>query len=178
MADQTNTTNQTAEDLAQAALSQTDDVTTTTATSQVDAAEVSEIDESNQVAETLTALQSVIERNADQLDQLKEQIKEVRESLKGVFENDSELGVAEDQVKEFTTQVKQRKSQLATSPVAMQLKAKLGDLGEEKKEVEEALSNHLLNYYELTHSTSFDTSDGDQREFSLRAAVKGKKKAA
>ena len=176
MTDQVTTNTQSAEDLATAALEQSSSATAVIS-SAADSNDA-EVDESNQVAETLTALQNVIERNANQLDELREQIKEVRESLKGVFENDNELGVAEDQVKEFATQVKQRKSQLATSPVAMQLKAKLGDFAERKKEIEEALSNHLLNYYELTHSTSFDTSDGDQREFSLHAAVKGKKKSS
>ncbi len=171
MVDTTTQTSNSAADLAAEALGQAQSSDAASAKGD------DEIEQSNQVAETLTALQKIIERNADKLDELKDQIKEIRESLKGVFENDSELGVAEDQVKEFSTQVKQRKSQLATSPVAMQLKAKQGDLQEQKKEIEESLSNHLLNYYELTHSTSFDTSDGDQREFSLHAAVKGKKKS-
>ena len=46
----------------------------------------------------------------------------------------------------------------------------------QQKELEETLSNHLVNYHSLTHSNSFDTSDGDQWEFSITAKIKPRKK--
>ena len=130
---------------------------------------------SNQLAETLGHLQNVIERNADQLTQLGNDLKLKRESLKNVFENDTQLAEATQEQQETAQKVKERKAKIQVSPEATQLKTQIGELNEQK-EIEETLSNHLLNYYQLTQSTSFDTSDGDQWEFNIRAKVKGKKK--
>lgn len=131
---------------------------------------------SDQLADTLSSLQNVIERNADLLTQLQSDMKLKRESLKNVFENDSQLSEATEQQQEVSQKVKERKSKLQSSPEVTQLKTQIGELNEQKKEIEEALSNHLLNYYQLTNSTSFDTSDGDQWEFNIKAKVKGRKK--
>lgn len=131
---------------------------------------------SDQLADTLASLQNVIERNADLLTQLGSDLKLKRESLRNIFDNDTQLAEATQQQQEVTQQVKERKSKLQTSPEVTQLKTQIGELNEQKKEIEEALSNHLLNYYQLTNSMSFDTSDGDQWEFGIKAKVKGRKK--
>lgn len=134
-----------------------------------------EVAQSDQVAQALTALQNVIERNANELNRVSEELKQKRESLKNVFENDSELAVAEEQVQQFSSQVKERRAKLQADPQSTGLKVQIGELNEQKKEIEETLSNHLVNYYQLTHSTSFDTSDGDQWEFKIQARVKPRK---
>lgn len=139
------------------------------------ASESDEVAQSDKVAETVMSLQNLIERNANQLDKVKQDIKLLREQLKSVFENDVELGDAEEQYNTLRNQVKERKTKLQADPTVTRLKVQIGELTEGKKEVEEALSGHLVNYYQLTNSTSFDTSDGDQREFSIRAAVKSKR---
>ena len=135
-----------------------------------------EVVKSDEIAETLTSLQNVIERNALNLEELSGKLKQFREQLKGVFDNDSELSGAEEQAKEVTTKVRTRKSQLMTDPTVVRLKNDIGELNEQKKEIEEALSNHLVNYYQLTNSKSIDTSDGDQREFVIRAKIKPAKR--
>lgn len=132
--------------------------------------------ESDKLAETLTHLQNVIERNANELSRINEELKERRESMKNVFENDQELAQAEAQVSEFTQSVKQRRSQLQSNPQVTTLKTKIGELNEQKKEIEETISNHLINYFGLTNSKSFDTTDGDQWEFDIKAKVKSRKK--
>lgn len=129
------------------------------------------------VAVALTSLQNVIERNANELDRLREELKIERESLKNVFENDSELAHAEEEAHAVTQQLKERKSKLQSSPQATQIKTKITELNEQKKEVEEALNNHLLNLYQMTGSNTFDTSDGAQREFKVRASLIGSKKS-
>jgi uncharacterized phage infection (PIP) family protein YhgE len=131
---------------------------------------------SNELADTLNHLQNVIERNADQLTKLSNELKLKRESLKNVFDNDAQLAEAAEEQQRQSQQVKERKAQLQNSSEALQLKTQIGELNEQKKEIEDTLSNHLLNYYQLTNSTSFDTSDGDQWEFNIKAKVKGKKK--
>lgn len=130
------------------------------------------------VAETLTSLQNVIERNVSELDSLKEQLKSYRDSLKNIMDNDLTLTDAQDQLTSMSQKVKERKSQLQASPEVNQLKANIAEITERKKEIEEALNTHLLNLYQFTGAKTFDTSTGETREFEIRASVKGGKKAA
>src|SRR5476651_2031609 len=46
------------------------------------------------LGEALTSLQNVIERNADELDRIKEEMHVQREALKNIFENDEKLNEA------------------------------------------------------------------------------------
>lgn len=140
--------------------------------------DVDEIQASDDLANTLSSLQNLIERHAGELNRLGEELKLKRESLKNVFENDTELGEAEAQLKVFSEQLKERKAKMQSDPQVTSLKVQIGELNDQKKEIEETLSNHLVNYYGLTQSTSFDTSDGDQWEFNIKAKVKPRKKAA
>ena len=76
-----------------------------------------------------------------------------------------------------TSKMKERKSQLQSDPQVTSLKIMIAELKEQQKELEETLSNHLINYHSLTNSKSFDTSDGDQWDFSIKAKIRprGKK---
>lgn len=130
---------------------------------------------SDELADTLGHLQNVIERNANQLNRIKEALKAKRESLTSVFENDAKLNEATEEAAKISTAVKERRGQLQNDPQVSQLKMQIGELNEEKKELEETISNHLVNYYALTNSKSFDTSDGDQWDFDIRAKVKNRR---
>ncbi len=145
------------------------------ASAQDDGSGDDEVVESDNLATTITSLQNIIERNADHLDEVKEKIKQHRQQLKNIFDNDTQLSEANEQATTFSKQVKERKGQLQSDPEVTKLKVNIGELSEQKKELEEAVSNHLVNYYQLTNSTSFDTSDGDQREFVIKAQVKSKR---
>jgi DNA repair ATPase RecN len=136
-----------------------------------------EVESSNKVAETLGTLQNLIERHALNLEEIRKQIKETNESLRSVFENDTTLSTAQEEAQAVTSKVKERRSQLQSDPQVTSLKIKVGELKEQQKELEETLSNHLINYHSLTNSKSFDTSDGDQWDFSIRAKIRprGKK---
>lgn len=157
---QQNDSLQTARDLAKQALSQNP------------LQETDEVAQSDQIADTLTHLQSVIERNAHQLEELKKQLKEKRESLQSLFESDAKLVEAEAEMKKQAEQLGQEKSRVQSSPTTLAIKTQLADLREQQKEIEETLNSHLLNYYQLTNSTSFDTSDGDQWDFKISAKLK------
>lgn len=164
-------------------MNQTDPVSKKTSTdlanealqqSQSPANPADEVAESDSLAETLQSLQNLIERNANRLEEINTAIREKRESLKNIFENDSALQEVVAQVDVMAQQAKERKSVLNNSPEATSVKVHIAELAQEKKEYEEALSNHLINYYTITNSRSFDTSSGDQWEFDIRAKVKGK----
>src|SRR3972149_7812821 len=156
------------EDLALEALAQSAETAET--------ASEEELAASDKMAETLTSLQSLVERHALELEEIKSKLRDSRSSLKDVFENDPALSEAQAEMETHNLKVKERKEQLQTNPAAMSLKAKIGELREQQKELEETLSNHLVNYHSLTHSHSFDTSDGDQWEFRITAKIKPRKK--
>lgn len=135
-----------------------------------------EVNKSNELAETLASLQNLIERYANELRRVGDELKQKRESLKNVFDNDTQLGEAEAKVQAISEEVKTRRSQLQTDPQVTSLKVQIGELNDQKKEIEETLSNHLVNYHGITNSTSFDTSDGDQWDFNIKARIKARKK--
>lgn len=157
------------DDLATAALN---DAQMSEATALVD----NEVAASDQVAQTLQSLQNVIERNARELSRIEDELKQKRESLKSLFENNSDLAEAEQVLEVQSQAVKEKRAKVQSDPQATTLKVQIGELSQQKKETEETLSDHLVNYHSLTHSKSFDTSDGDQWEFDIRAKVKGNKK--
>ncbi len=134
-----------------------------------------ELIESNELAETLTSLQNLIEKHARELVRIEGELKEKRQSLKSVFDNDVQLIEAREEVEKHTQAMKERKVQLQNDPQSTTLKIDVAELNQQKKELEETLSNHLVNYHALTNSMSFDTSDGDQWDFSIKAKIKAKK---
>lgn len=135
-----------------------------------------ELAESEKMAETLNSLQNLIERHANRLETIKQELREKRNGMRNFFENDTQLNEAQDQVDQNAVQLKERKSQLQADPQITSLKVGIGELREQQKEIEETLSNHLINYHSLTNSTSFDTSDGDQWEFNIKARIKPRRK--
>lgn len=134
--------------------------------------EEEEIERSDQLAETLTSLQNLIERHALELTKIDNELHEKREAMKNVFDNDTGLSEKKEEIEQFNQQFKERKSQLQNNPQVIALKVDISDLNEQKKDLEETLSSHLINYHGLTNSTSFDTSEGDQWEFVIKAKIK------
>lgn len=135
---------------------------------------IAEVRQSNQLAEGIHTLQSLIERNAAELARIKEELKHKRESLKSVFENDSEFSQVSEEVEKVQQTLKQAKSKMQSQPQVVAIKTSISELAEQKKEIEETLSNHLVNYYQMTNSNSVDTSNGDQAEFTIKATIKSK----
>ncbi len=126
---------------------------------------------------TLSAVEGVIRRQSARLDELREQLKTINDQLKSILDNDEQLSAAQEEVKASSTKVKQRKSMLAGSPESLQLKYKQKDIKESITDIEESLSNHLLNLFQMTGSKEFDTDDGAKREFDVKARLRsGKKK--
>lgn len=136
--------------------------------------EEEEIKRSDELADTLISLQNLIERHALELTKIDAELREKREAMKNVFENDAALSDKKEEIEQYNQQYKERKSQLQNNPQVISLKVDVADLNEQKKDLEETLSSHLINYHSLTNSTSFDTSEGDQWEFVIKAKIKKK----
>ena len=134
-----------------------------------------EVEQSDEFATTLHSLESVIESKANALMNLKNKMKQKREMINNVLENDSQLQEVSEQKAQVAQQVKELRNNLNESVQMRQLRDDLREFKDEQTDLEESLSNHLVNYHQLTNSTSFDTSDGDQWEFQIRARVKMRK---
>lgn len=135
---------------------------------------ISEVEKSDQFAETLQSLEKVIERHANRLEEIKEELGKRRQMLRDYLENDQELAEVKEETKVLKQQVKDRKSKLEDEPQAKEIKLRLAELKKQRKELKESLSNHLVNHHRLTNSNSFDTSEGNQWEYDIKARVKAK----
>lgn len=125
--------------------------------------------------DTLSALQALLERQSERVDELRKQLRMVSEGMKSILENDVELTEAVQVADQASKKLKDRKKNLTQSPEFRQQQTKSGELKDELKEIEESLNTHLLSYYQQTGVKTFDTSNGDQREFKLIAKVLPKK---
>jgi uncharacterized phage infection (PIP) family protein YhgE len=164
-----------ADDIALEAIAKSSQSSSTQSdTNDIDLVE-SEADKSDEFAQTLHSLENVIESKATKAMTLKEQIKQKREMVKNVYENDTQYQEATEAREEATQVYKQRRSALEETAQMRSLREEMRGLKEDLKDIEESLSNHLISYHQLTNSTSFDTSDGDQWEFDIKAKVKNKK---
>lgn len=123
----------------------------------------------------LQALQALIERHIQQTDDVRGKLKTLSESMKSLLDNDTPLSEVEEQATELTKKVKERKRNVMEAPEFRSLRAKVGELKDEVKELEEALNTHLLSYYQQTGVKTVDLSSGQQREFKIIAKVLPKK---
>ncbi len=122
------------------------------------------------------SVKNLVARKTTQADNLKNDIKELNESLKNIQINDSQLSEAEEEVKKLKILVTKRKKELMESAEGRDIRLKLNEKKEELKDIEESLSNQLLNLYQITGVKEFETSEGEVREFVIRAKVKAGKK--
>lgn len=137
------------------------------------------VDDKAQVDTTETsyeALKSIIQNLSVKLDELREKQKEYRQISKNILDNDSQLSAYEEQAKEAQLQFKKRKKELMESVEAKEAAAKAKEVGEEMRDIQDSLTNHLLNYYQITGVRSFDTPSGDEREFVFNARLKPPKR--
>lgn len=123
-------------------------------------------------AETLDATQNLIIRLTQQLEELQQQQRDLKEMLKNIFDNDDALQQAQQIVDEQSKAAKSRKTEISQTPQAIELKTKIADISEDIKMVMESLNTHLLNYYQLTGSKAVDFPGGEEREMVIRARLK------
>lgn len=123
-------------------------------------------------SQAFEATKGLIQNLSVNIDELTIQQRELRERLKNILENDAGLSELEAVAKEARDAVKKRKTELMNSVEAKEVKAKEAETKEEIKEMKESLTHHLLNYFTITGTQSFETPSGEEREFSFSAKVK------
>ena len=121
---------------------------------------------------TLDATQNLIIRLSQQLEDLQKKQKDLKDMLKGIFDNDEGLQKAQTEAEAQLKTAKSRKNEIGQSAQAIDLKNKIADANEDIKLIMESLNTHLLNYYQLTGSTAVDFPGGEEREMVIRAKLK------
>jgi chromosome segregation ATPase len=134
-----------------------------------------QVENAEQFGEELTSLRNLIQRYAQQMDQVGSEIKELNDSLRNLFDNDTELQQLEEQAKTVNQDTKTKKQRIKESPEAVQLQMKVKEFKEEQHELEETLKNYLLRYYQMTGSTVIEDDSGDEREIKINARLSRKK---
>lgn len=125
--------------------------------------------------ETYNAVQNLIARLSAQLDELNQNVRSQREMLSNVYENDATLAEAKEKVQAIKNEEKAQQSKLAETEEVIGIKTKIAEITEDIKMVKDSLNTHLLNYYQMTGSTTVDLPDGTEREFTINANLKPKK---
>ena len=128
-------------------------------------------DEATQTGQSYEAVKGVIQNLSIKLDELKDKKKEYQQRIKNLLDNDAQLSAYEETAKEAAEAFKKRKQELRDSVEGKEAAAKVKEVGEEIKDIEESLTNHLLNYFQITGTKSFPTPDGEEREFRLKARL-------
>lgn len=123
-------------------------------------------------ATALDATLNLIIRLSQQLDELTKKQKDLKDMLKGIYDNDEELAKANAEAENQMKAAKSRKNNLSQSAQAMDLKVKIADMSDDLKMIQESLNTHLLNYYQLTGSKAVDFPGGEEREMVIRAKLK------
>jgi len=141
-----------------------------------DAAQVdAEVSQAEEFGETLNSLQNIIQRYSEQQDQVSSKLRDLREMMKSLFDNDAELQELSEQAKAAQQDSKARKQRIKETPESVELQMKMKELKEEQGEIQDTLNNHLLRYYQLTGSQVIEEPDGSEREFKIQARLKAKK---
>lgn len=125
--------------------------------------------------DTLSALQALLERQTERVDDLRRKIRAANESMKSILDNDEKLTEVSQSAEKASQDMKSRKKTLTESPEFREQRGKTVELKDELKELEETLNNHLISYFQQTGVKTFDTTGGDQREFKVYAKVLPKK---
>ncbi|HZZ98936.1 MAG TPA: hypothetical protein VFG51_03315, partial [Candidatus Saccharimonadia bacterium] len=80
---------------------------------------------------TVSALQAIAERQAMRVDEIREKLKALTESMRSIFDNDNEYSSQEEFVKESSKRIKDRKAALTQTPEFRELSAKSAEMKDE-----------------------------------------------
>ena len=114
---------------------------------------------------------NLIAKQLQLLEKIKQEIKQHRESMQAILDNDPQYGELENQTKEYQNKLKQRKLQLLESQNARKIKLKIAELSDERRDIEESLTAHLLDLYQATGVMEFEDQEGHLWTYQLKARI-------
>jgi hypothetical protein len=129
------------------------------------------------MSDTQTSATEVLDLSArindliGKVDALKKQLSKYREMLDSIYANDPTFQLHDSAVKEATKVRNGTKKQLQKLPQAADLAARIQDSRNQIKELNDSLSEYLLDYQKNTGSFQIEGEDGQIREIVYSAKL-------
>lgn len=117
---------------------------------------------------------AIIQRQMAEIDRLKDEKKNLRESLNNLLENNADYNEKNELKKSAAREAKLAKDKVLTTPEATGIVVKMDDVTAAIKELQESLSNNLMVYHTKTGSRSFEDAEGNERTIVYNYKVKPK----
>jgi hypothetical protein len=106
-------------------------------------------------------LEGLIKNYVAQINNLKAELKKHQELYKDSFESDSVYQEHSEKAKEAAKLRSETKSQILKQPALATLAEKIADYKSEIKEIQDTLSDYLLQYQNQTGLSEIETGDGE-----------------
>lgn len=115
-------------------------------------------------AEVLLSLESLIKNHISRIDKLKEELKTRKEMLEDSLNSDPVYKDHAQKAKEAAKVKGATKLQISKQPSVSQLTVKVKEMGNEVKELRNALSDYLKEYQRMSGATEIEAEDGELHE--------------
>jgi len=119
----------------------------------------------------VTSIRNIALRQIERIRELKVDVKALRDQKKSLMENDPALKQAENNAEEHLQAIKEAKSKVKALPEHAQLDTKEKEIKSEINEISGTLSNHLIQYSNLTGSNILEDDDGNELKIKHKVSV-------
>lgn len=113
---------------------------------------------------SLLDIQDAINTRLKKLETLKEDLRPHKEMLDSIFANDDDFNEKNEIAKNASKAKSESRKRILRQPQAADLNAKMEDIKNEGKELQEALSYYLREYQRMTGANEFESEDGELRQ--------------
>ena len=120
---------------------------------------------------SLPSVESSIRSKVQKLEDVKEKIKKLNEMLNSYLENDEEYVEAAKAAKTASSKKSSIKQELMAKPGADDIPNKLLEAREEKKELDEDISNLLTEFQKLSGTNQFEDEKGELKQIVYTARL-------
>jgi DNA repair exonuclease SbcCD ATPase subunit len=114
---------------------------------------------------------SEIHRVMNEISEAKVKLKNVREQLVDILEQNDEYKTLKEELKSLSTKRAEIKKVLADDKDYQVFSSELEELRFKLKDLQEILSHHLVTYYNQTQNTRIKDQDGETRPVILSAKI-------
>lgn len=112
-----------------------------------------------------------IYRIMEETEELKIQIKTMRDNLKDVILQNQEYQELQEEIKDLTVKRQTAKKLLEADRDFQAINSELEELKFKQKDLQEIMSHHLVTYYNETQETQIKDKDGEVRQVILSAKI-------
>ena len=114
-------------------------------------------------AEVLISLENLIKSSITRIDKLQQEARAQKQMVDSVFENDQTFKDHLDKAKEATITKNKTRQEIMKQPSVVALNNKVKTLSAELKELQQSLSDYLLEYQRMAGVNEIEGEDGEVR---------------